>query len=85
MYQNIARIGFTYDAQSNLDGLAGNENEPLIIVNGSTGSPIATIVPPKPWSTQSLKAAIEQHADAIEAADTADAFLGATFLGSTEL
>ncbi len=84
-YTNVAGLGVTLDPHSVPDGLPGNELEPLIFKDALDNTPLAKIIPIEPWCPTSLLNAIDERASVIQSASSVDAYLGETFLGSTEL
>lgn len=84
-YENFGGIGLTFDPHSHLDGLPGNELQPLILRDALSKAELAKVIPLQPWCTDSLKNALHERADLIQSASAVDAFLGNSFLGSTEL
>ena len=83
---NCGGMGLTWDEVDNLDGLARNEKKPLHILDGFTGERLTSCpCPAGGWTEETLTEKLTSLEAVIQSRDTADAFLGAEFLGSTEL
>lgn len=85
IYENVGGLGLTVDPHSHPDGLAGNELQPLIFKDALSRVELAKVIPLQPWCPDSLKNAIQERASVIQTSSAVDAYLGTSFLGSTEL
>ncbi len=84
-YLNLGGMGLTVDPQGRLDGLLGNEAADLILKEEVSGREIARWSPATTWTLQTIAHHLEGAANLIHDNLPVASYLGAAYLGSTEL
>lgn len=85
MYCNSGGIGFLTDGPE-LAAVATYAKEPLRLTQGDKRQNILEVPPPSDgWTTQALLTTVALHENLISRQSPVDAYLGGTWIGSTEL
>jgi len=85
MYCNSGGIGFLVDG-SDLAAVATFPKEPLRLMRGPNRERLLEVPPPADgWTTHALLTTVALHENLISQQSPVDAYLGSTWVGSTEL
>ncbi len=85
VYVNFGGMGLSINPQGKLDGVLGNESKLLRVVDASNSKEIYSGHRVGGWTEDALIKKLTELGPQIKESGWADAYLGETWLGSTEM